>query len=89
MREILWRGGELKKKMRDKSPRNVRGPGRMKETEKLHKIVAVSAHEARREESLDRTRDIHFSSENNAFRYSAPIFHKARVARDGYPATVA
>ena len=72
MREILWRGGELKKKKRDKSPRNVRGPGRMKETEKLHKIAAVSAHEARREESLDRARDIHFSSENKAFRYSAP-----------------
>ena len=44
----------------------------MKETEKLHKIAAVSAHEARREESPDRTRDIHFSSENKAFRYSAP-----------------
>ena len=43
----------------------------MKETEKLHNIAAVSAHEARREESLDRTRDIHFSSENKAFRYSA------------------
>ena len=64
-----WR---IEKKMRDKSPRNVRGPGRMKETEKLQKIAAVSAHEARIEESLDRTRDIHFSSENNAFRYSAP-----------------
>ena len=46
----------------------------MKETEKLHKIAAVSAHEARIEESLDRTRDIHFSSENNAFRYSAPAW---------------
>ena len=46
----------------------------MKETEKLHKIAAVSAHEARREESPDRARDIHFSSENKAFRYSAPMF---------------
>ena len=45
----------------------------MKESEKLHKIAAVSAHEARREESLDRARDIHFSSENNAFRHSAPM----------------
>ena len=45
----------------------------MKETEKLHKIAAVSAHEARREESPDRTRDIHFSSENKAFRYSARV----------------
>ena len=81
VREILWRGGELKKEMRDKSPRNVRGHGRMKETEKLQKIAAVSAHEARIEKSLDRARHIHFSSENNAFRYSAPASEMRVLAR--------
>ena len=52
----------------------------MKETEKLHKIAAVSAHEARREESPDRARDIHFSSENKAFRYSARLQRLAAAA---------